>query len=190
MKDRQQESILMTPSEAFNIFYFACNVHASCISPFIRKDFGAQHHRNYGLFTTILLLVVAGEDRSGLGTLYFFAWLAAVIFRRIETFMLMKKGTIIHSQYAGYPWLAMRFPFVRKESFAMGIIEPEMCLATGIALLPLSEPLGLLFMGGFISFLSRNGIERDVVKKRIQAMHDARIEQEYYSRLFRDPTEE
>jgi hypothetical protein len=40
-------------------------------------------------------------------------------------------------------------------------------------------------MWGFMSFAIRNGIETEVARKRLQAMQDARIEQEYYSQRFR-----
>lgn len=182
---QQQDANAMTMSDAFNIMYFLSNVHATCISPFIRFGFGAEHPGMVGLFAMLFIFLVACCDSSGMTFVYLVAWLCALAYRRIQTRGLLRQGAMIHSRNPGYPWLALKFPFVRTELSATAVIEPLLCLVAAFLLIPLSVPLGLLVMGGFISFTVRNGIEHEVTRKRLQAMQDARMEQEYYSRRFR-----
>jgi len=188
MQDKQQQQKDgISRSEAFHLMYFLANVHATCISPFIRSAFGAEHPGFVGLFSMAFILLVACNDPTHVTHMYFCAWVCALGYRRIQSHRMLCQGVLLHSRSAGYPWVAMRIPFVRKESTATRIVEPMLCLITGLLLIPLSETLGAMVMGGFMSFGIRNAIEAEVMRKRLQAMQDARIEQEYYSHRFRQP---
>jgi len=187
MQDKQQQKDGINASEAFHLMYFLANVHATCISPFIRSGFGAEHPGFCGFFSMIFILLVACNDPTCATHVYFFAWACALGYRRVQSNKLLWQGVQLHSRCAGYPWLAMRIPFVRTEATALRVVEPMLCLIAGLLLVPVSETVGAMVMGGFMSFAIRNGIETEITRKRLQAMRDARIEQEYYSQRFRQP---
>ncbi|MDB5346002.1 MAG: hypothetical protein JWP89_4379 [Schlesneria sp.] len=179
----------MSRGDALGLVYFCANVHATCLTPFIRCGFGLEHPGIYGFWSGALILGIAALDMTGVTFMYFCVWLSALVYRRIETLRLVRK-MVVHSRYPGYPWLAMKVPFVRKLSTATALIELELCPLVGLLFVPVSSHLALLVMTCSVSLMVRDGIESEIVRRRLQLMRDAHIEQEYYSRRFRNPFEE
>jgi hypothetical protein len=81
----------------------------------------------------------------------------------------------------------MMLPFVQRESTATGIVEPVMCLVAGTLLYPLSHNLGWFILLGSLSFLLRNAIAGEVIRKRLERMRDAEIEQRYLAYRYKNP---
>jgi len=159
--------------------YWVFNVHASCITPFIRKGFGSEALGFPGLFALGTLVFCTAVDPHML--IWLGLWLVAVIVQRIITIRTRLKGAIIHSRWNGHPWLAMKFPFVKREETAMQFIEPMMCFAFGALLMAWSQFMGMFLMAGFISLLGRGGIEQEIFNRRLTRMRDAEIEASYYA---------
>ena len=170
--------------DGLGLLYMATNVVATCVTPFMRHSFGVEALGFPGFFALVLMITcTASVPRM---PLFIAAWLIALITQRLWTFRLVRKGIRWHSRYAGYPWLAMRMPFVRSEETATGFVEPMICFLAGVALCPLSESLGGLVMLTAPALMIRNGIEKELQRKRLQRMHDAEIEQRCMSDRFRN----
>jgi hypothetical protein len=161
---------------SFNAMYFLANSHATCLTVFLRHSFGSEAIGMNGLVAVLMMLVYRGETRClAMGT-FFMAWLVALIVQRLRTFVLYQRGWRLHSRYGGYPWLAIRIPFVKTEVRAMAL-EPLVCLLVGHVLCRWSEPVGRFVMFGCFSLAIKNGIERQIDRARLRQMHDAVIEQ-------------
>ncbi len=176
--------------DGLSFLYSLCYVHATTLAVFLRRDFGREALGLNAFLAMLLILVFYSLTADRAVFVFFVCWLAAQITQRVRTFRLIRSGEIFHSRYAGTPWLAMTVPLVRKESTARGLIEPLICLIAGALLCPVSENLGGFVMFGLFTFLIRNGIEREIVRKRVEQMHDAEIEQQFLANRFRNPRED
>jgi hypothetical protein len=167
----------------FKLLYFLVDMHATALTPFIRTGFGINANGVNGLGAMILLLFWSAADaHDPLMSGYFACWLGALLIQKAYTLKLLRQGNKIHSRYWGDPWLALKIPFVRKESTARAI-EPTMCFVIGLAFCPVSQALGALWMIGFITLSIREAVDRLAANARMQHMDDAEIEAHYYSRL-------
>ncbi len=167
------------PMDAMGLIWSFCNVYCTSIAVFIRKDFGQEALSSNSVYALLVLIFLAAQDPAF--QIFLGLFFIAQVYRRIQTLLLLRRGVVWHSRYAGYPYLAMKCPFVRKEETAKGIIEPMMCFLAGVTLMPLSEPVGLYVFWASLSFLMRAGIEREIARKRKLQMQDAKIEHEWYS---------
>jgi hypothetical protein len=166
-----------------NVLYLVLSVLATCITPLIRTGFGVEALGTNGLLATLLLLVISPSvpDMPG----YFALWLFALVMQRLITLRNARRGLIVHSRYAGYPWLAMKMPLVRKESTAIRIAEPLVCLGLG-GLIYLGSPLfGQLIMICAMALFLKGLVEKWANYARIQRVRDAEIEQRWYAEQFR-----
>ena len=89
-----------------------------------------------------------------------------------------KQGYSIHSYYAGTPWVGFLLPFVKKYETAI-VVEIAVCILGSMWLREYDKALAnFLFFGAF-SIAFKSGIEREIVKKRLQRMRDAELEQQH-----------
>jgi len=184
---QQQESFSrVKPGDTINLFYFVANIHRTAIATLIRRDYGSEALGWNAFLAMILIFMVYAATLDQVVLFYLGVWFFCQIGQRIRTFWNFRKGIVIHSQYAGYPYLAMMVPFVRRQSTATGIIEPMMCLFGGVLLCPLSVNLGGFIMCGLLSFMVTDGIEREIRRQRLVRMHDAEIEQRWYSNSYKN----
>src|SRR5687768_3810987 len=137
--DQNNESGFRSKStEGLNLLYFLASAHATALTPFIRRGFGINANGWNGFGAMILLLLwCCGDPQDELMGIYFLLWLGALTVQKCYTLKLIRQGMKIHSRYGGDPWLAMKVPFMRKDSTARRF-EPTMCLLIGVALLPIS----------------------------------------------------
>lgn len=161
------------------LLYFLINSHATSVTIFLRRHFGKEALAENSLMAMLMLFLMATEDPAFL--VYLGMFFGMQIWRRIETFRLAWQGVIWHSRYPGYPCVAMKMPNVRDEAMAVQVVEPVICFVVGFAFCPMSELLGLYVVTAGASLMLRNGIDALVDRKRIQRMHDARFEHEWYS---------
>lgn len=170
--------------DGIGLIHLAANVLATSIAVFIRRGFGKEALGLNSILAFVLLVALAASEGRGF-LLFAAAFLVAQIWRRIETFRLIRRGVILHTRYAGYPHWAMKVPFVKTEHRAKELIEPLFCIVTGILLCPVSVGIGgYVVLCGF-GFMVRYGIEDLVARKRVERMQDARIEHEWYSEQLR-----
>ena len=179
----QEQGKRMGPAESFNLLYLLADSHATALTPFIRRGFGINANSWNGVGAMILLLLWwAADEHDELMAAYFVGWIFALLWQKAYTLRRLKQGERIHSRYGGDPWLALKIPFVRKDSTARAI-EPMLCGAIGLALCPVSQALGALWLFGFLSLSVREVIDRLLVQARVQAMDDAEIEGRFYSHV-------
>jgi hypothetical protein len=185
MQNQQQEQRLTLREQAacgIGIAYLFLSAHRLAISPFIRNGFGARAHEPHVLYTFGGLMWLS----CGYGgfRLYFLCWLAVMAARRVETLRLALKGVRYHTRYQGHPFAAMLMPRVKTEAHAR-YAEPLLCLAVGLVLVTISEPVGFFVMAGFVSFAGCMAIDAMIDQRRVEAMHDAEMEMRYYAERFR-----
>jgi hypothetical protein len=118
-------------------------------------------------------------------------WVGCFAFRRIESIRLWRQGVRIHSYYDGWPRDGMNY--VKSEKIAKLVVEPVLVgLLGGFVMWIYSEngwPLdGLprfLLLGCF-TLPAVETIKQLVWHKRVEAVKDARIEQEQQIMRYRD----
>jgi hypothetical protein len=176
--------------ESFNLMYALCKVHAYCIWPLIRRDFGTDAMGFPAFFALLLMLLVATLARIPELFPYVGVWLLAVLWQRTRTMRLVKQGAVWHSRYEGTPWLALRLMRSDKDSTARRMVEPMLCLAAGIVLYQVSPGLGGFVMAGCASMGMLAGINSELDRKRLAAMRDAEIEQRWLAARYRGQVDE
>lgn len=171
---------------AFNLGYLLANGHALTCAVFLRRHFGKEAIGFSGIAGFFIILIYGGLMNSYPMFIFLCAYLLAVIGQRMQQFQLYRKGVIIHSRYNGYPWLALKlFPRVKDEGNAKGV-EAFMCLAIGGLLSYIDQPLGWFIMAGFFSIMVSEGVNAELLKRRLQAMKDAEIEQQDLAEHYRN----
>jgi len=169
---------------AVNWLYLLANAHATCLTMFIRHSFGTNVPGFSGVFAVIMMLLVVAES-SDIRMLWFlYAWFIALICQRLRTGFLYARGRREHSEYSGWPWLAMRIPFMKSESQAKNC-EPTLCLLLGAILCPLSPTVGLFVMAGVISLTVVRCMHQYAISRQVTAMRDMQIEQRAMSERMR-----
>ena len=182
-QDQNQQQGQITGTYALGMIYAAANVLATSMAVFLRRGFGREA-LSWNSMLALLVLVVLIVDDPLFG--YFaLAFLFAQLVRRVETFRLIRKGAVIHSRYAGYPYWAMKVPLIRDEKVAREAIEPLICFLTGLMLCPLSVGIGGYVMCCGVAFTVRHALEEEVSRKRVERMQDAQIEHEWYAEQLR-----
>ena len=181
IEQQPQQSSQSKSADAFGLVYMLADIHASAIKPFIRRDFGREALGLNSFLAMWLILFTYAFSADRAMSAYLGIFFVCQAMQRARTFRLLRSGARIHSCYTGYPYVAMKVPFVRRESTAKGLIEPMICLIGGTLLCPVSVTLGGFVMCGFFSFLFINGMEREIRRKRLERMHDAEIEQRWLS---------
>lgn len=160
----------------FNWIYLLAASHATCFLVFFRCRCGTHAFGLNGLFALLMIVVYAGVAEATEMFPFLVLWLAFLCIRRGESVTMARRGQVEHSRYSGWPWLAIRFPFVRREQTAVGLIEPLFCLLAGTFLMPLSQPMGGFILLGVVSLTVKAGTEREINSARVRAMRDAQIE--------------
>ena len=163
------------PRESVNLLYIAAKGMAACVWPFIRSHPGVHALGAPGVIALlIILLYAAGQNAPEMMT-YLVVWFLVVAFRNAQARRQERRGRGEHSRYDGWPWLAMRLPFVRDEVKAKGV-EPFVCFAIGVFICPLSEPMGKFVMLGAVGLLLVRVMELRANEVRARRMRDAMIE--------------
>lgn len=172
----------ITLQGSFNGFYLICRIHSRCVMPFLRTGMGSRAQGLYAVVAGVFMFYLAHAlyDQPLLN--FFWVWLVAVVVQRMLSGRAAKSGLLIHSQFDGYPTLALRLcPFIRDESMARLAVEPMICFAAGYLLLSWSDALGKLVMSAALSLMFLENFDRHVTNKREQQILDARLEAEHLS---------
>src|SRR4051812_9834982 len=136
MQQEQNSPQKLSSGDAFGLLYLVAMSHATCVTPFIRRGFGAEAFRPYGPIAFVVILMLAGARWVSPMGIYLGAWFVALVYRRVETFRLRQKGVVTHSRYIGDPWLAMKFV---KDTEQARAFEAVICLLAGAVLCLVSE---------------------------------------------------
>ncbi|HZY72241.1 MAG TPA: hypothetical protein VFE22_03950, partial [Edaphobacter sp.] len=147
----------MTPQNCTNLVFMLAYAHALCFLPFIRINFGAEAFAGLsGPIALIILLLVWGCDPTGTMMIYFWLWIAFLLCARLRMGLNRRNNVAIHSQYSGFPKVAMQL-FRCKDELKARNIEPVICLLVGIPMLYLSDVAGKFVMSGFASLMIVEG---------------------------------
>ena len=174
----------------FNFAYLLCLIHQRCLVLICRKKWGVQALGGLPTFLALILMIGwASFSRD----LFFWAWIAlwlcCLVARRIEALKLVKTG--LHSLYDG--WSDLTDFFRCSEKAAKLIVEPVMFgILGGILLwaytvneLPVMG-LPYFFLSGVFTLPFVEAVKQTIWNKRLQAMNDARVEQQAAVQDFRE----
>jgi drug/metabolite transporter (DMT)-like permease len=176
------------PSErqTFNLVMTAVAACATTVQVFCRKGFGRRALDYRGGMAAVLLYAVAAFCREASMLYYLAGFLIVLAVQRLTTMRLLRSGVLMHSQYTGYPVLAMKF--TRNERTAKGVVEPLLCIFLGIGLAVLGDAThhhlslvwgGWLALGGFCSSIEF-ALSDAIHQKRLTDAEDIRIEQQVF----------
>jgi hypothetical protein len=160
------------------LLYLLISGHVATIIPFTRRHFGIHVFNRSGPIGLVILLLYAGATGEWAMWPYFWTWIAVMAIQNFRSNRQYRKGNVCHSRYDGWPALAMRLPFVRKESTAKESVEPLMCAVVGIAIGQFSQFLGLYIALGCFSIVLKGLFESAALKAQVRALRDAQIEQQ------------
>jgi hypothetical protein len=189
MNQNQQQQPLHV-RHIFYLLYAVLKIHTMCFWPFMRCDFGTQALGIPAIFAMLLMLTFGAAGNIPEMLLYLGLWSIVFCYQVGRTQRLVNRGVTWHSRYEGYPWLGLKFPFIRTEARAKRLMEPAICCVAGVALLPFYHGLGLFVAAGFFSLAIVDNIHREFERKRLMAMHDAEIEHRYLAARYRGEVDE
>jgi len=188
MRNEPEKSFGM--KQSFDLSYALTSVHSLGITPFLRDGFGSHALGLPAVFAAALIIFIGVVTQSPGMTIYFLLWLFAVVIQKCRTAGARRNGHIEHSRYSGWPIVAMRFPFVRREYIAKRWIEPLICLAVGRLIYFVSPAVGGFIMAGFISIAVKTGIEGMIWRARGRILRDAQIEQQQLAQMLQESNDE
>lgn len=171
-----QDSLAKDFRNGVNFFCMLVNTHAMCIKIFIRHGFGPNRPGITGVFSLLLMFLVAAQAQDVRMLWMLQIWFLALIGQRLRTTWLVSRGWRGHSYYDGRPWLGMLLTGNASEEKGRNI-EPILCLVIGVLLLPFSPTVGSFVMFGFASLTAVRLIDRAAVRRQVTAMQDLEIEQ-------------
>jgi hypothetical protein len=150
--------------------------HWATIAVFLHVGFGSEVLGLGALYGLILLVVVAAGSGDPAMFVFLVVYVAALLLHRINGVRLAASGRVCHSQYWGTPWLAY-IPGLRDERRAL-VLELLLCLVGGALLLGVSQTLAAYVMVGFLSLGGSLALYWELMRRRVQQLHDAKIEQQ------------
>ena len=175
--NQQQQNDKDEMQGAFNFVYVLLNGHASCLTPFLRTDFGKENFTYSGLAAFFIIIAYGSFANSEAMWFFFLLWLLAMLRQRIKGIQNRRIGVVVHSRYSGYPWLSWKmFPRIKDETNARGA-DGLICITVGGLLSYVDPALGWFIGVGGVSLLFVEALTVELTKKRLQAMRDAEIEQ-------------
>ena len=177
MFGQQQQGGGLGVGGVVNLLYVLVSGHATCVTPFVRRNFGSEAlGRNGAVAMFIIVFYMAVYPRHGALLDFGGLWLLMLILQRLKTGWLMRKGVALHSQEVGHPWLGFIIPAVKQYETAC-IIEFFVLLGFGIWLSNYDAALSRLVVVSSVCLVVKSAIEQDIVRKRLRGMRDAEIEQ-------------
>jgi hypothetical protein len=131
------------------------------------------------------MLLFGAMENSDDMLVYMFIWVLFVAAQRLDAARGARRGEVIHSRYSGDSFLACKLAPKGKRKTIQMLVEPGICLISGVLICPHSPAVGnFLIVGCFAVFLF-NGMQRGVMEQRVRQMRDAHIEQHAAARAFR-----
>ncbi len=169
----------------FGVIWSMCLMHQRALTVPMRSKFGVEALGRPCAFALILLFAWSLCTGDPFMWLYTGIWLFYFAMRRIEAIRLNRSGAHIHSQYDGWPAMAIRLG--RKEHAAKLIVEPAVWGALGWALYVWYQDKGVsvagcptFFLTGLFTLPFVELVKKTIWEKKIQATIDARVEQEVF----------
>ncbi len=170
--------------DGFNFVYALAKGHAMCFLPFMRRNFGSEALGWPGVYAFGIMVVVGSFGR--IPDMWFFLglWMLVVLAQRLSTMRAMLRGVVRHSRYEG----DVDTKWCKNRRTVKLVLEPLVCAFLGVCVeaAGLSHGLAVFVGSGAFSLAMTAMIDRGLEDKRLQAMRDAAIEQQYLAARFRD----
>jgi hypothetical protein len=182
-----EQGFNLSRKDSFNIVYVLAKAHAMCFLPFLRKNFGSEALGWFGLCAFVFMLVVGSFARIPEMWPFLGLWMLFVVFHRVSTIRAVRRRVIRHSRYEG----DVDTRLIKSPTIVKQVVEPLVCVFAGVCL----EAYGTshsfaLFVGwGCLSLALVALIDRQLDNKRLAAMRDAAIEQQYLAARYRGEIE-
>ncbi len=183
-----EQGFNMSHKDSFNLLYVLAKAHAMCFLPFFRRNFGSEALGWPG-FTAFILMLAIGSFGRIPGMLGFIGiWMVVMLCQRASTMRQLRQGVIRHSRYEG----DVKAKYCQNPSTIKLVLEPLACVAWGAVIEYTGTSHGLaMFVGlGAVSLFLVATIDRQLDKKRVEAMRDSAIEQSYLAARFRGDIKE
>ena len=176
--------VLFNARQTTNLIYILAAGHATCFTVFMRHSFGTNALGRNGVVALLMILFYIAGTEDPRMLLFLWVWLAALVYQRLRTFRLWRKGHVWHSRYDGYPALGMKLPFTKTEG-AAPINEILICFLAATAFAPWCESMAVFLMLGMVSLFIVRGFDMQILSNRVRSMKDAAIEQQFLAALHR-----
>lgn len=178
----------MSHRDSFNLLYALAKGHAMCFLPFFRRNFGSEALGWPGFIAFILMLAVGSFGRIPELISFIGIWMLVMLYQRANTMRQMRRGVVRHSRYEG----DVKAKYCRNPETVRHVLEPLACVIFGVLIefTGISHGLAMFVGSGVVSLSWVAAIDRQLVNKRVEAMRDAAIEQEYLAARFRGESEE
>jgi hypothetical protein len=164
------------------MIYMAADAISTCHTPPFSSRFGREYPGFRGVFAFLAMPVLAAFLESEAILLWWKLWIAVVVVRRIGMFIRERRGDWEHSGYRGWPWLAMRIPFVRTETQARAC-EPFLFAAAAYFATPYDQGFAAFLAMGAGSLFIVNIFHAQIRYKERIAFRDAQFAMERHARL-------
>lgn len=174
----------LTMENSFNGLNFIVNAHASTLTPLARTDYPSEGIGPHGILGAIMMLFWGSWFQCYAVWIYFLVWMGVLLCQRVKTYINWQRGVVVHSRYNGYPWIVRRF-FPRLSEPNAKAVEAFAFFGIGGVIAQFIPPLGWYFMLGLPSILISEAIIVQTTRRRLQAMRDAEIEQQYLAEMYR-----
>jgi hypothetical protein len=184
----QQPNERFTNKDSFNVLCLVMASHATSITVFTHTGFGTNALGKRGLAALVLLVMVAAFAGSSFMGWYILAFLVASLVQRIATAKMSRAGQRPHSLSDGRPFLIR---LVRNERTAR-TLEAFLCAVAGVGIAVMGGAWQMpqlavpaVYVGlGCISLAFDDGMSEAAMQQRVEAMRDARLENEALLRRF------
>lgn len=181
---QQPQSERLTLAQTTDIAWRLGSLWATCFTIPIRSRLGCEYPGWGGLVAFLGMPVFAAYAHSEAVLWWWKAWIVILIGRRLGTFIRERRGDFEASRYQGWPWLAIRLPFVRTELRARAV-EPWLYALASYAAYPHDAGLGKFFLSGALALAVVNAIQRQLLYKERLAIRDAQIAMAQHERMMR-----
>ena len=169
-----------------NIMYFVCSIHQRAVIVPFRRYWGTQGARwPADAFAALLIFLWYLFTADQLMLLWGGFWLLSLIYRRIEA---VRMNAQIPSRYDGYPE-----NLGSNEKLAKLVLEPALMGLFGVLALKFYEyngwrPNGLPYflLTSIVTLPFVESVNQMIWDKQLQAMNDAKLEQETRERAYKD----
>lgn len=157
--------------------------YATCVTVFLREGFGKRALLGWpGVVAFVIMWIMSYADP--VMQVFFWLWCMAFVFQVLDTSRRITKGEKIHSQYHGFPVMAMKGFRCQKENVAKMLEIPLVCIVGAVSTY-LSPTLGAFLIGGGMAMAFVRMIDQQMTYKAVEEITDAGIEAEWMNSYVR-----
>jgi hypothetical protein len=174
--------------ESFNLLYTLARGHSMCFLPFVRKNFGTEALGWSGLTAFILMVVVGSFGQIADMWPFLGVWAVVMLIQRASSERARRDGVVRHSRYEG----DVDTKLIKSPTTVKQVAEPLACVLVGVCVeaAGCSHEFAVFIGSGAFSLALVAMTDRQLDRKRVQAMRDAAIEQSYLAARYRGEIDE